>query len=58
MSYKHAIETRKEELVTLEKALKKAKKDKNQKSINFLELRIKSLKKSIEDLEKKLKEGE
>lgn len=55
MTYEHAIETRKGEIAILEKAFKKAKKEKKKESIS-LELRITGLKGDIEDLEKKLKE--
>jgi len=54
MSYERAIESRKGELVVLEKALKEAKKEKNQKQANYLEPRIQDLKDSIKGLEIKV----
>ena len=51
MSYERAIKTRKEELVTLEKVLKEAKKEKNKEQVDFLEPRIQDLKDSIKGLE-------
>ena len=54
MSYERAIKSRKEELVVLEKALKEAKKEKNQTQVDYLEPRIQDLKDSIKGLEIKV----
>ena len=53
MSFERAITSRKEELVVLTNALKKAKKEKDTGHIDFLKERIEGLNKAIQNLEQR-----